>query len=150
VDFCVGAYREAGGVDDAHDVEGVGFSGWQNGASALDGDAQAFGEIGEKGFGVAVGIIGYCSIEGEAGVEEFGQDDEVARVDGRVGEERLDTGEVGGWVFPRDIQLDEMGVHEDEDIPSGRGRTGGCVNEYGMGTVRSSLVWRWIASRVET
>ena len=150
MDFGVCAEREAGGVDHAHGIEGECLSIGQNGASALDGDGEAFGEVGEKGFGVGIGIVGGFGIEGETGVEEFGQDDEVAGAYGRVGEERLDAGEVFGWVFPRDIQLDEMGLHEEKDIPSGRRRTGGSVNEYGMGTTRSSWVWRWTAGRVET
>ena len=63
VDFGVGTEREALGVDDAHDIEGVGFSGGQDCASALDGDCESFCQVGEVGLGIFVCVVGCCDVE---------------------------------------------------------------------------------------
>lgn len=63
--------------------------------------------------GEAGGVGGGFDVEGEAGIEHLGEEDEVAGGDGGAVEERGDSGEVGFAVFPVDVELDEVGVHWD-------------------------------------
>ena len=113
--------------DDGGGVEGLVAVAGAEGSAALDRDAEVVGETQQEPERAVLGVgVLFCA-EAKARVEEFWEDDEVARVGaGRV---ECPFGEpvVGVVVFPDEVELEEVGSHRGTIAGGWRGRLGATI-----------------------
>ena len=115
VDLAVFAEEAFVRRDDRGGVERLVAVAGADGPAALDRDAQVVGEAQQEAERAVFGVgVLFCA-EAEARVEEFGEDDEVARIGRSIVEGDFDESIVGFVVFPHEVELQEMGSHRGHD-----------------------------------
>ena len=84
--------------------------------TAEDASAMLASQRGEEGFILAgTPLAGDGEVHREAAREHLGEDDESVRHGLRGRNKRARFGEVRGFVFPGDVELDQVGSHCEKD-----------------------------------